>query len=66
MGRLDFTTVATEVGIPHVVRHYEKDVRVSASDLEAWQETETTETQEEKESLHTLHYKLFLCQSARW
>ena len=35
MRGLYFTTVASEVGIPHVVRHYEKDVRVSARDLQA-------------------------------
>jgi len=35
MRSLYFTTVASEVGVPHVVRHYEKDVRVSARDFQA-------------------------------
>jgi hypothetical protein len=33
MRGLDFTAVAPEVGIPHVVRHNEKDVRSSTGDL---------------------------------
>ena len=45
MRSLYFTTVASEVGITHVVRHYEKDVRVSSRDFQAWRETKTTDAQ---------------------
>jgi hypothetical protein len=49
-GRLDFTAIASQVGITHVVRHNEKDVRRSSRDLQAWRDTETTDAQYKPES----------------